>query len=156
MYPMATSMNRSTDEFIRHFSARMSHLSDPILREVLDPLVIDAQSFSSTTPNGGQTIVGVVESQLLRASPNQKYALCVFIDALCRARSAFPFKIHFAQNLERIFSVSFFPYTYAAMFLFSVLHHGDDVFSEKTYPLIFCDFTFENKSWLSNQNIFLI
>ena len=103
----ATSVNRSTDEFIRHFSARMSQLSDPILREVLDPLVIDAQSFASAAPNGGQTVVGVVESQLLRAPPNQKYALCVFIDALCRARSAFPFKIHFAPNLERIFSVSF-------------------------------------------------
>lgn len=98
--------SRSTDEFIRQFSARMSHLSDPVLREVLDPLVIDAQSFASTQPDGGQTVVGVVESQLLRAPSNQKYALCVFIDALCRARSSFPFKVYFAQNLERIFSVS--------------------------------------------------
>ena len=84
----------------------MSQLSDPILIEVLNPLVIDAQTFASSQPNGGQTIVGVIESQLLRAPSHQKYAISVFVDALIRARSTFPFKAQFAQNLERIYSVS--------------------------------------------------
>jgi hypothetical protein len=98
-----------SDEFVRQFSSRLARLGDPVLREVLDPLVIDALAFANSNTNinninGGQTVVGCVESQLLRAPKNQKYALCVLIDALCKARSMFPFKVYFTQNLERIFS----------------------------------------------------
>jgi len=100
------SNNPREADFIRQFSSRIMQLSDPLLREVLDPLVLDAREFSSSSFNNGKQVVGAVESALLRAPPNKKYAICIFVDALCRTQSQFPFKSYFAQNLEKVFSVS--------------------------------------------------
>src|SRR4051794_15502775 len=107
---MMTARTENPDDVIRRFQSRMSQLNDPIVRDVLDPIVIEAQTFSTTYPNGGQTIVGAIESQILRAPSFQKYSMFVLIDAMCRARFSFAFKAQFAQNLEKIFPVSYFYY----------------------------------------------
>ena len=90
------------------FADGIARLSYPIETAVLDPLVIQAQSLS-TTNEGGKNVVSTVEAQILRSPSHQKYALYLFVDALCRAEgsrsalSRFPFTDSFALNLEKIF-----------------------------------------------------
>ncbi|KAH9261287.1 hypothetical protein BASA81_000991 [Batrachochytrium salamandrivorans] len=89
---------------LRLFGEQLTRLVYPVNRLEMDPLVMSAHSFASRYgPDGGNAVVGCVETQILRSRPDQKYAIYLLVDALCRARSGYSFKDRFAINLEAIF-----------------------------------------------------
>lgn len=100
-------MARSGDDFAKYFQAKLLHqLGEPVLLEVLNPLVLEAKEYAANRADGGVTVVGAAESALLNAPPNKKYPIYLFVDALCRSSSAFNFRAQFSRNLEHIFPVS--------------------------------------------------
>lgn len=104
-------MHSELNAQLRVYGEQLTRLVYPVNRLVMDPLVMSAHSFASRFgPEGGNAVVGCVETQILRSRPDQKYALYLLVDALCRARSGYPFKDRFAINLEAIFVVSLLPH----------------------------------------------